>query len=66
MASSGMLRSAKIPASGQRTVASRTTNLFFSEKSMIARSMDPYGLWLSDVALGVGDGLSALSLGAGK
>jgi hypothetical protein len=36
IASSGMLRTAKIPASVSAKVASRTMNLFRSEKSMIA------------------------------
>jgi len=32
---------------------------------MTARSMDRYGLWFCGGALGVGNGISALSLGAG-
>src|SRR6266511_1729302 len=65
MASSGMLRSAKMPAIVSARVTSRTMPLFRSEKSMTARSMNRYGQWFPGVAVGVGDGLSVLSLGAG-
>src|SRR6516162_6170509 len=65
IASSGMLRSAKMPAAMAAPVPSKTTNLFRSEKSMTARSMDRYGLWFSGGAVGVGNGVSALSLGVG-
>ena len=40
-------------------------NLFRSEKSMTARSMDCYGSWFPGVAVGVGDEVSALSFDAG-
>ena len=65
MASSGMLRTAKIPATVSPAVATKITNLFRNEKSMIARSMDGYGSCLCGVVLGVGEGVSALSLGVG-
>src|SRR6516225_11826921 len=65
MASSGMLRSAKMPAVMAAPVPNKIINLFRSEKSMTARSMDRYGLWFSGSAVGVGNGISALSLGAG-
>src|SRR4029453_3402738 len=65
IASSGMLRTAKIPANVSPSVASRTMNLFRNEKSIIARNMDRYASCLSGVVLGVGDAVSALSLGAG-
>src|SRR5215211_6911025 len=61
IASSGMFFSAKIPATVRPTVASKMTNLFRNEKSMIARSMNDYGSYLG----GVGERVSALSLGAG-
>src|SRR6476469_1686797 len=65
IASSGMLRTAKIPATVNPAVASKITNLFRNEKSIMARSMNGYGSYLCGVVLGVGDETSALSLGAG-
>src|SRR6185369_4515906 len=47
MASSGVWRTAKTPPSTRAIVLIRTTNLFFSEKSMMARSINP----LADLAV---------------